>query len=136
MKKIILIHFITGERRKTNFLVYPEAFNTCCILLLLHLALLAGGVLEGGGQKGSNIGQAWTKYEELQVPLFDPDPDPDPDPELFRLENRGVAASITNFFSGLFNGKDDPCEEYYRAALVDPAFEVCLIIWTRRGGGA
>ena len=44
-----------------------------------------------------------------------------------RLENRGVADSITDFFSGLFNGKDDPCEEYYRAALVDPAFEVNLV---------
>ncbi|XP_023345441.1 uncharacterized protein LOC111714530 isoform X2 [Eurytemora carolleeae] len=44
-----------------------------------------------------------------------------------RLENRGMANSITDFFSGLFNGKDDPCEEYYRAALVDPAFEVNLV---------
>ena len=44
-----------------------------------------------------------------------------------RLENRGVADSITDFFSGLFNEKDDPCEEYYRAALVDPAFEVNLV---------
>ena len=70
----------------------------------------------------------------MQVPLFNPDPDPDPDLELFRLENRGMADSITDFFSGLFNGKDDPCEEYYRAALVDPAFEVCLVIWTGGGG--
>ena len=43
-----------------------------------------------------------------------------------RLEKRGYAGSVSAWLSGLFNGQEDPCEEYYRAAMVDPAFEVCL----------
>jgi len=44
-----------------------------------------------------------------------------------RLDKRGFAGSLTDFFSGLWNGVDDPCEEYYKAAMVDPALEVNLI---------
>jgi len=44
-----------------------------------------------------------------------------------RLEKRGYAHAVSEFFSGLFNGVSDPCEEYYRAAMVDPIFEVNMI---------
>lgn len=43
------------------------------------------------------------------------------------LERQGWAAAARDFFSGLFNGVTDPCEEYYTAALVDPAWEVSLL---------
>jgi len=44
-----------------------------------------------------------------------------------RLEKRGYVGSVSAWLSGLFNGQEDPCEEYYRAAMVDPAFEVNLV---------
>ena len=43
------------------------------------------------------------------------------------LERQGWAAAARDFVSGLFNGVTDPCEEYYTAALVDPAWEVSLL---------
>jgi len=44
-----------------------------------------------------------------------------------RLDKRGYSESIRDFFTGLFNGVEDPCEEYYTAAMVDPIFEVNLL---------
>jgi len=44
-----------------------------------------------------------------------------------RLEKQGYAHAVSDFFSGLFNGVEDPCEQYYRAAMVDPIFEVNML---------
>ena len=41
-----------------------------------------------------------------------------------RLERTGYVNAVSDFFSGLWNGKTDPCEEYYIATMVDPFFEV------------
>eukprot|EP00090_Calanus_glacialis_P032441 TRINITY_DN53733_c0_g1_i1.p1 TRINITY_DN53733_c0_g1~~TRINITY_DN53733_c0_g1_i1.p1 ORF type:complete len:438 (-),score=143.51 TRINITY_DN53733_c0_g1_i1:152-1465(-) len=43
------------------------------------------------------------------------------------LEKQGWLSAAQDFVTGLFNGKVDPCEAYYTAAMVDPAFEVGLI---------
>ena len=43
------------------------------------------------------------------------------------LERQGWLAAAGDFVSGLFNGRQDPCEDYYTAALVDPAWEVGLV---------
>ncbi len=43
---------------------------------------------------------------------------------LIRLERTGYVNAVSDFFSGLWNGKTDPCEEYYIATMVDPFFEV------------
>jgi len=43
------------------------------------------------------------------------------------LEKQGWFSAAQRFVVGLFDGKDDPCEAYYTAAMVDPAFEVGLI---------
>lgn len=43
------------------------------------------------------------------------------------LEKQGWVAAAQDFVAGLFNGRVDPCEAYYTAAMVDPAFEVGLI---------
>eukprot|EP00092_Neocalanus_flemingeri_P005058 GFUD01005439.1.p1 GENE.GFUD01005439.1~~GFUD01005439.1.p1 ORF type:complete len:430 (+),score=115.41 GFUD01005439.1:118-1407(+) len=43
------------------------------------------------------------------------------------LERQGWLAAAQDLVAGLFNGKEDPCEAYYTAAMVDPAFEVGLI---------
>jgi len=42
------------------------------------------------------------------------------------LEKQGWFAAAQNMIRGLFDGKSDPCEAYYTAAMVDPAFEVGL----------
>jgi len=44
-----------------------------------------------------------------------------------RLEKKGYAGSFAEFLSGLWNGVEDPCEEYYKAAMVDPFLEVNLL---------
>ena len=43
------------------------------------------------------------------------------------LEKQGWMAAVSDFVGGLFNGRQDPCEEYYTAAMVDPAWEVGLV---------
>ena len=43
------------------------------------------------------------------------------------LERQGWSVAVRDFVSGLFNGRQDPCEEYYTAAMVDPAWEVGLV---------
>ena len=43
------------------------------------------------------------------------------------LEKQGWMAAVGDFVGGLFNGRPDPCEEYYTAAMVDPAWEVGLV---------
>merc|ERR1719432_294882 len=43
------------------------------------------------------------------------------------LEKQGWLAATKDFLGGLFNGVEDPCEAYYTAAMVDPAWEVGLI---------
>jgi len=48
-------------------------------------------------------------------------------PYACRIEQQGWAAAVGDFVSGLFNGKRDPCEDYYTAAMVDPAWEVGLV---------
>jgi hypothetical protein len=45
-----------------------------------------------------------------------------------RLERTGYVDAVTDFFSGLWNGKTDPCEEYYIATMVDPFFEVRPVV--------
>ena len=42
------------------------------------------------------------------------------------LDEQGWFSTVKNFLGGLFNGVEDPCEAYYLAALVDPAWEVGL----------
>lgn len=44
------------------------------------------------------------------------------------LEKQGWLAATKDFIGGLFNGVEDPCEAYYTAAMVDPAFEVGPLI--------
>ena len=43
------------------------------------------------------------------------------------LEKQGWMAAVGDFVGGLLNGRQDPCEEYYTAAMVDPAWEVGLV---------
>ena len=43
------------------------------------------------------------------------------------LEKQGWISAARQILVGLFDGKVDPCEAYYTAAMVDPAFEVGLI---------
>ena len=43
------------------------------------------------------------------------------------IEKQGYLAALTDFVSGLFNGRQDPCEDYYTAVMVDPALEVGLV---------
>ena len=43
------------------------------------------------------------------------------------LEKQGWLAATKDFLGGLFNGVEDPCEAYYTAAMVDPAWEVGLL---------
>ena len=43
------------------------------------------------------------------------------------LEKQGWLAATKDFLGGLFSGVEDPCEAYYTAAMVDPAWEVGLI---------
>jgi len=43
------------------------------------------------------------------------------------LERQGWLAAAGDLLSGLFNGRQDPCEDYYTAAMVDPAWEVGLV---------
>ena len=42
------------------------------------------------------------------------------------LDEQGWFSTVKDFLGGLFNRVEDPCEEYYLAALVDPAWEVGL----------
>ena len=42
------------------------------------------------------------------------------------LDEQGWFSTVTDFLGGMFNGVEDPCEEYYLAALVDPAWEIGL----------
>jgi len=42
------------------------------------------------------------------------------------LDEQGLFSTVKDFLGGLFNRVEDPCEEYYLAALVDPAWEVGL----------
>jgi len=42
------------------------------------------------------------------------------------LDEQGWFSTVTDFLGGLFNGVEDPCEEYYLALLVDPAWEIGL----------
>jgi len=48
-------------------------------------------------------------------------------PNFCLLEKQGWVSAAQDFLTGLFNGKADPCEAYYTAAMVDPAFEVGLL---------
>jgi len=48
-------------------------------------------------------------------------------PKSCLVENQGWLAAGRDFVRGLFNGVEDPCEAYYTAAMVDPAFEVGLL---------
>jgi len=41
-------------------------------------------------------------------------------------EGQGWFSTFKDFLGGLFHGLEDPCEAYYLAALVDPAWEVGL----------
>ena len=43
------------------------------------------------------------------------------------LERQGWLPAAQHFVMGLFNGRQDPCEDYYTAAMVDPAWEVGLV---------
>jgi len=43
------------------------------------------------------------------------------------LEKQGWLAATKDFLGGLFNGVEDPCEAYYTAAMVDPAWEVGML---------
>jgi hypothetical protein len=64
------------------------------------------------------------------------------------LEKQGWLVATRDFIGGLFNGVEDPCEAYYTAAMVDPAFEVgpldalvetftvCLVVPGRACGAA
>jgi len=42
------------------------------------------------------------------------------------LDEQGWFSTVKDFLGGLFKGVEDPCEAYYLAALVDPAWEVGL----------
>ena len=48
-------------------------------------------------------------------------------PNMCRIEQQGWMAAVGDFVTGMFNGKHDPCEDYYTAAMVDPALEVGLV---------
>ena len=48
-------------------------------------------------------------------------------PYTCHISNQGWMAAMGDFITGLFNGKQDPCEAYYTAAMVDPALEVGLV---------
>ena len=48
-------------------------------------------------------------------------------PNMCRIEQQGWIAAVGDFVTGMFNGKHDPCEDYYTAAMVDPALEVGLV---------
>merc|ERR1719348_723511 len=48
-------------------------------------------------------------------------------PNTCHIANQGWMAAVGDFVSGLFNGKQDPCEAYYTAVMVDPALEVGLV---------
>ena len=43
------------------------------------------------------------------------------------LERQGWLAAAGDFFVGLFNGRQDPCEDYYRVLMEDPAMKVGLV---------
>ena len=48
-------------------------------------------------------------------------------PQTCHISRQGWLPAIGDFVSGLFNGHKDPCEDYYTAAMVDPALEVGLV---------
>ena len=48
-------------------------------------------------------------------------------PQTCHIASQGWLPAIGDFVSGLFNGHKDPCEDYYTAAMVDPALEVGLV---------
>ena len=41
-----------------------------------------------------------------------------------QLDEQGWFSTVKDFLGGLFYGVEDPCEAYYLAAFVDPAWEV------------
>ena len=48
-------------------------------------------------------------------------------PQACHIASQGWLPALGDFVSGLFNGHKDPCEDYYTAAMVDPALEVGLV---------
>ena len=48
-------------------------------------------------------------------------------PRACHIASQGWLPAIGDFVTGLFNGHKDPCEDYYTAAMVDPALEVGLV---------
>ena len=48
-------------------------------------------------------------------------------PRACHIERQGWLAAAGDLVAGLFSGRADPCEDYYTAAMVDPAWEVGLV---------
>eukprot|EP00088_Acartia_fossae_P045817 TRINITY_DN4939_c0_g1_i8.p1 TRINITY_DN4939_c0_g1~~TRINITY_DN4939_c0_g1_i8.p1 ORF type:complete len:412 (-),score=58.36 TRINITY_DN4939_c0_g1_i8:802-2037(-) len=97
---VILLPLCLGTRKRVVFLML-----TC--LCIVHVWL----------------GEYWKAVAKKEATLAKLGPNM----KSCRLEKRGYAQAVSEFFTGLFNGVDDPCEEYYRAAMVDPIFEVNLL---------
>ena len=53
-------------------------------------------------------------------------------PKAFLIEKQDWLSAAQVFVTGLFNGKVDPCEAYYTAAMVDPALRISLFLLSLR----